>query len=144
MKNEHEGWQIKTSPKAQNEKGGKLIHFLLAKVIPALTLALFVVLMNSGKLLKTYALPDPVPGYFDRLERLITQEQWPAAAENAKKMEAAWRRVVRRLQFSEERDEINNFRHSLARMKGYIAAADKGGALAELKELEETWADLGK
>jgi hypothetical protein len=28
-------------------------------------------------------------------------------------MEAAWQKAVRRLQFTEERDEINNFRHSL-------------------------------
>mgnify|MGYP001163052965 CR=1 FL=1 len=119
-------------------------RFLLAKVIPTLVLALFVFLMNSGTILKIHGLSDPVPAYFDRLESMITQEQWPTAAENARRMEGAWRKVVRRLQFSEERDEINNFRHSLARMKGYIAAADKGGALAELKELEETWADLGK
>jgi len=136
--------QIKTSPKAQNEKGGKLSRFLLAKVIPAVTLAFFVAFMNSGTFLKTYGLREPVPVYFDSLETLITQEQWMAAAEKARQMEAAWDKVLRRLQFSEERDEINNFRHSLARMKGYIAAEEKGGALAALNELEETWVDLGK
>ncbi|NLY90506.1 MAG: DUF4363 family protein [Firmicutes bacterium] len=119
-------------------------RFLLAKVIPALALALFVVLMNSGTVLKTYGLADPVPPYFERIAMLISQDQWPVAGENAKRLEVAWRKVVRRLQFSEERDEINNFRHSLARLQGYIAAEDRGGALAELKELEETWEDLGK
>ncbi|HHT49594.1 MAG TPA: DUF4363 family protein [Firmicutes bacterium] len=100
--------------------------------------------MNSGLFWKSHGLPDPVPTFFRPLETMVTQGQWQMAAENANRMEAAWQKAVRRLQFTEERDEINNFRHSLARMKGYIAAEDKGGALAALKELEETWVDLGK
>ncbi len=85
-----------------------------------------------------------MPPYFQRLQQMITQGEWQEAAANLNKLELAWRQVVRRLQFSEERDEINNFRHSLARLKGYVAAKDSGGALAALYELEETWVDLGK
>ncbi|HHT05171.1 MAG TPA: DUF4363 family protein [Hydrogenispora sp.] len=122
----------------------KIGRFFLTKVLPAGILTLFVLFMNSGTFFKNYGIADPVPPYFQRLQTMITQGEWREAAENINKLELAWRQVVPRIQFSEERDEINNFRHSLARLKGYVAAEDTGGALAALNELEETWVDLGK
>lgn len=122
----------------------KIGRFFLSKVLPAVTLGFFVLLMNSGTFFKHYGVADPVPPYFQRLPTLIIQGKWQEAAENVDKLEAAWCQVVRRLQFSEERDEINNFRHSLARLKGYVAAGETGGALAALNELAETWVDLGR
>lgn len=116
----------------------------MTKVLPAVTLGLFVFFMNSGTLFKHYGISDPVPPYFPRLQRMITQGEWQEAAEDINQLEMAWGKVVRRLQFSEERDEINNFRHSLARLKGYVAAKEIGGSLAALNELEETWINLGK
>ena len=122
----------------------KMGRFLLYKVIPALILAIFVVLMNSGTFLKKpLGQIDNVPKYFSLLQASIRQSKWTEAADYLEKMQAAWGKVVPRIQYSEERDEINNFQHSLARMKGYVEARQKAGALAELKEVEETWNDLG-
>ncbi|HHW13056.1 MAG TPA: DUF4363 family protein [Firmicutes bacterium] len=116
----------------------------MTKVIPSVILAIFILFMNSGTFFKKYGLTEPVPFYFQRIEQMITRGEWQEAAANLNRLESAWRRAVRLLQFSEERDEINNFQHSLARLKGYVAAEETGGALAALYELEETWADLGK
>ncbi|HEY8463658.1 MAG TPA: DUF4363 family protein [Bacillota bacterium] len=119
-------------------------HFLLYKLIPALILAVFIVLMNSGTFLKhPRGTDDNVPKYFNLLHTSIQARHWPEAASYLNKLESAWRKIVPRIQFSEERDEINNFQHSLARLKGYLEAREKAQALAELKEIVETWADLG-
>lgn len=120
-------------------------RFFLAKIIPALTLAIFILLMNSGTFFKNLSGPTAhLPEFFSLLQASIHREEWPEAADYLKKMQSAWRIVVPRIQFSEERDEINNFQHSLARMKGFVEARHKAGALAELRELEETWVNLGK
>lgn len=120
-------------------------RFFLAKMIPALTLTVFILLMNSGTLFKNLSgKADRVPDYFPLLQTSIHQEEWLEAAGYLEKMQSVWQKVVFRIQFSEERDEINNFQHSLARMKGFVEARHKGGALAELREIEETWVNLGK
>lgn len=123
----------------------KFKRFLLYKLIPTITLIAFIVLMNTGTVLKRSLGPaDHLPCYFPLLQGSIQDGQWSTASGYLSKMQAAWRKVVPRIQFSEERDEINTFQHSLARMKGFVTAQDKAGALAELMELKETWADLGK
>lgn len=120
-------------------------RILLSKIIPALTLAFFIALMNSGTFLKKpLGHTDNVPKYFNLLQASIHARRWPKAAEYLNELQSAWRKVVPRIQFSEERDEINNFQHSLARMSGYLEARHQAGALAELKEIEETWNDLGE
>ena len=93
----------------------KMGRFFLAKIIPALTLAIFILLMNSGTFLKNLSGPtDHVLKYFSLLQASIHRDQWPEAADYLKKMQSAWRKVVPRIQFNEERDEINNFQHNLA------------------------------
>ncbi|NLM38035.1 MAG: DUF4363 family protein [Firmicutes bacterium] len=122
----------------------KIGRFFLTKALPCIILTFFILFMNSGNYLKNYGLAEPVPLYLQRLQQMIARGEWQEAAANLNQLEVAWRQAVRILQFSEERDEINNFQHSLARLKGYVAAEETGGALAALHELEETWADLGK
>jgi hypothetical protein len=123
----------------------KMGRFFLAKIIPALTLALFILLMNSGTFFKNFPGPTVhLPEYFSLLQTSIHQGEWPEVVAYLQKMQSAWRRLVPRIQFSEERDEINNFQRSLARMKGFVEARHKAGALAELRELEETWVNLGR
>lgn len=52
--------------------------------------------------------------------------------------------LVIRVQFSSERDEINAFTKSLARLHGAITAREKSNALMELYKVYEHWKDLGK
>jgi hypothetical protein len=48
------------------------------------------------------------------------------------------------VQFSSERDEINFFSMSLARLEGAILVKDKINAVMELKEAYEHWDQLGQ
>lgn len=122
-----------------------MIKFLLYKIIPAATLLLFILIMNSGDYLKgLIGGENSVSNYFPDLKREIASKQWTKAEANLVRMESNWRQVVTWIQFSEERDQLNNFQHTAARLQGYIIAQDQAGAYAELEELKETWNDLGR
>lgn len=122
-----------------------MIKFLLYKIIPTAALLLFMLIMNSGDYLKgLIGGGNNVSGYFSDLKKDIASNQWTKAAVDLEQMESNWRRVVKWIQFSEERDQINNFQHTAARLQGYILARDQAGAYAELEELKETWDDLGR
>lgn len=118
-----------------------MIKFLLYKILPTLTLVFFILIMNSGQ---TFQARDNILTYLPQVRSNINEDQWDKASQNLKSIQSAWGRVVKRIQFSVERDEINNLQHSLARLKGYIEAQDKSGAYAELEEVKETWEDLGE
>ncbi|HHU52228.1 MAG TPA: DUF4363 family protein [Firmicutes bacterium] len=122
-----------------------ILHFLLSKVIPALVLLLFMVIMNSGTVFKeTFGLNRRIPENFVLLQVSIGNEEWSAADYYLKELKTEWKKLLPSLQFSVERDEINHFQQTLARMTGFIEAKEKAGTLAELRALEETWRDLGR
>lgn len=119
--------------------------FLLYKLIPAVVLLLFIVIMISGTFLRdTPEFSYHIPGYFPQLKKTISRNQWDTAVDQLGNLQSAWRKMVQWIQFSVERDEINNFQHSMARFKGYLEARDRPGAFAELEEMKETWNDLGQ
>lgn len=123
----------------------KIVHFLLSKIIPALTLVIFIIIMNAGTVCRDFfGLNGEVAKHFTLLQLSINNQQWSTAQLYLDDLENEWKKLLARLQFSVERDEINTFQHSLARMKGFIEAQDNSGCLGELRELEETWSDLGK
>ena len=55
-----------------------------------------------------------------------------------------WDKVVNRVQFSAERNELDDLSMSIARLKGAIQAQDKPTGLTELSEAYEHWKNLGK
>lgn len=122
-----------------------MIRFLLYKVLPALTLGGFVLLMNGGDFFKRPTRPaEDVARHFPPLQAEIQFRRWTEASADLAKLKAAWGKLVPRIQFFMERDQMNNFQHSYARLSGYIEAHEPAGALAELNELKETWDDLGE
>ncbi|HEY8344084.1 MAG TPA: DUF4363 family protein [Bacillota bacterium] len=122
-----------------------ILHFLLSKVLPALVLLLFIVIMNSGTVFKeTFGLNRRIPENFVLLQLSISNEEWSAADYYLKELKTEWKKLLPSLQFSVERDEINHFQQTLARMTGFIEAREKAGTLVELRALEETWRDLGR
>ncbi len=121
------------------------MKFFLSKVLPFLILLFFILIMNSSILLKkSTGAKDNVVQHFRLLEKSIHQNEWLQSIENTRNLQSAWRIVLARIQFSVERDEVNNFQHSLARLKGYLKSQNKPGSLAELEEMKETWNDLGE
>jgi len=115
------------------------------KLIRMSALIIFIVVMTTGSFLKQpYYNTDDVIYYVDQLSDDIQKEKWEKANEQLEKIKKAWRHVVYRIQFSAERDEINTFKTNLERIRGFIIAEDKSGALADLSEMRYIWEQLGK
>lgn len=87
---------------------------------------------------------DNVLKNIDLTTNAVISEDWSLAAQDVSKLDASWKVVVKRIQFSSERTEINNISLSIARLKACITAKDKSSALIELNSAKEHWEDLGK
>ena len=114
-------------------------------VIPIITLLLFIFIMLSGNILKrTLGEDDDIPGAIDDIITAVNDGTWNKAEDMLRSLEGAWDKVVVRVQFGSERDEINMVSTSIARLKGAIKAEDRAGALMELYEVYNHWDQLGK
>lgn len=112
--------------------------------IPIVTIICFILIMLSGNYLKnSFGKDDNVPELIQVLTKNISDEKWEEANNNSEKLDEAWNKIVRRVQFSSERDEINEFSFSLARLRGAIKGKDKASSFSELSEAYEHWKELG-
>lgn len=119
----------------------KTILFL----IPVILLLIFILIMNTGPLLKhPWGNDDNVVKYLEETKAHVQQSRWDKAKGDADKLEKAWEKVKKRVQFGGERNEIDSLDISIARLKGFISAQEKGGALAELGEAKINWDDLAR
>ena len=101
--------------------------------------------MLSGDFLKKpLGKDDDIPESIDELLQIVQLEKWDEAGIKTKELNTRWKRIVDRVQFSSERDEINFFSMSLARLEGAILVEDKVNAVMELKEAYEHWNQLGQ
>ncbi len=117
----------------------KIIFYLL----PVALLGLFVAIMLSGSYLKQpFGTDDNVPGQISLVKNYVRNADWENAQKEQNNLEMAWEKIIPRIQFSMERDEINQLDISLARAKAAITAKDKAGALMELEEAARHWHNL--
>lgn len=113
--------------------------------IPIVALSFFILIMVSDSYLKgSLGKDDNIPQAIEGIIDDISNERWEEAKRNTEEIEGLWRKIVKRVQFSAERDEINAFSFNIARLHGAIMAKDKAGALVELREAYEHWEELGK
>lgn len=116
----------------------------LIKAIPITALALFILIMQSGYLLKkSFGGNDDICGTINDMINVVNNESWDEASVKLQYLENAWDKVVGRIQFSSERDEINDFKKCIARLKGAVKAKDKLNALMELYEAYNCWDNIG-
>lgn len=116
--------------------------FLVA-AIPLVTIILFLAVMLSGNFLKKpLGKDDNIPGLIDAIIIDIQNEQWDNVIKKSDELNQAWEKIVFRVQFSSERDEINHFNLALARLQGAISEKDRLTAIIELKEAYEHWEQL--
>lgn len=116
--------------------------FLIAAV-PIATIILFLAVMLSGNFLKKpLGKNDDIPGLIESLIIDIQNEQWEIASKKSEELNETWKKIVFRVQFSSERDEINNFRVAISRLQGAILERDRSSAIIELKEAYEHWDQL--
>ncbi|WP_238886621.1 DUF4363 family protein [Clostridium sp. YIM B02551] len=113
--------------------------------IPIVTIALFVLIMLSGNFLKRTPVHNiTIPGAIDLIISDIEDEKWEDASKKVDQLSASWDKMVKIVQFSSERDEINLFDADIARLRGAIMAKDKTNSLIELKEANAHWEELGQ
>ena len=117
----------------------------LVITIPIVTLVFFVLIMLSSSILKgSLGNDDNIPESIQLIIQDVESENWESASNKAENLSDAWTKVVKRIQFSSERDEINSFNASLARLRGALMAEDKSASYMELSEAYEHWEGLGK
>lgn len=113
--------------------------------IPLFLIALFILTMLSDKYLKhSFNDNDDVVYLLDTVAKEVNEEDWNKAKSSTEKLRSAWVMVVKRVQFSAEKDEINGFFRNLARLEAAIATNNKDNALMELNEAYYHWESLGK
>lgn len=117
--------------------------FMVA-AIPIATLILFILIMQSGFILKgPLGQNDDIPGAIKELMEYVRNDEWETVGHKTEELEKMWQGIVKRVQFSAERDEINFFSTSIARLRGAVLAKDKSNALMELNEAYNHWSELG-
>lgn len=117
----------------------------LVILIPAITIALFLLIMLSDNFLKNpLTNNDNLPLSIESIRKDIEAENWSDAGVKVENLSSVWDKVVKRVQFSSEKDEIDSLYVNIARLKGAIAAKDKSSSLMELNEAYEHWENIGK
>lgn len=112
--------------------------------IPIAALVLFIIIMQSGNLLKRpLGNKDDIPRSINDMIEAVNMESWDEAYNKLKDIEYAWDKVVKRVQFSSEKDEIEKIYACIARLHGAVMAEDKSNALMELYEAYNHWDNLG-
>lgn len=117
----------------------------LVITIPVVTIALFVFIMLSDKISKNpLTNNDNIPFSIAEVKKEIEMNNWREAKIKTDNLSKTWDKVVKRIQFSAEKDEINGFYKNISRLQGAIQAMDKTNAYMELNEAYEHWENLGK
>lgn len=117
----------------------------LVITIPIVILTLFILVMLSDKHFKNPITGnDNIPLSIEEIRKEIEKDNWAETIKKTDNLSNAWDKVVKRVQFSAEKDEIDGFNKSLARLRGAITAMDKSNAFMELNEAYEHWENLGK
>lgn len=117
-----------------NNIGKKIIRY----AIPIVALVVFIIIMQGGIYkLGSQDNKNKVYHYKSLLAQNIEDEQWTKAAADLDELEVRWNKLIPRLEYHAEMSAITGIDMSLGRIKGFIAAHDKGGALAELGEINK-------
>ncbi|OOM78491.1 mitochondrial ATP synthase B chain precursor [Clostridium puniceum] len=116
----------------------------LVITIPIVTLTIFIFIMFSSSILKpTFKNGNSIPESIQSIIQDIELENWDAANSKTDKLKITWEKVIKKVQFSSERDEINSFSTNIARLKGSIKAKDQSNSYSELNEALDHWTELG-
>jgi hypothetical protein len=118
---------------------------LITLAIPILTILLFIFIMQSGNLIKkSLEKDDPLVNHMENMVRAANDDNWAKVAVILDHLDADWKKLLFRLQFSCERDEINYINSNIARMRGAVLAEDRTNLLIELEEVKSHWDRLGE
>ncbi|WP_182200972.1 hypothetical protein [Paraliobacillus salinarum] len=113
--------------------------------IPILTIASFIVVMNSGYFLKgPFGDDDRLYEAITQIEQNVLEKKWEMAEENIAYSENAWKKIVRRIQYSVEKEYIIEINGILSRIRGGIKIYDDKAIIEEVYYFYEMWDKLAK
>lgn len=115
------------------------------KVIPVAILSVSIVMMLSGQWLKhSIGKEDDVIKGMTMLEQAVKEEDWDAAANHVEVIDSAWRQVVKRIQFSVERERIREVDAAIVRLKAAVSVQDEKKVIEEVEFFYMIWDTLGE
>ena len=115
----------------------------ISYTIPIVTLAIFVLLMLGGNYLKKpHNSSEDIIAIVELTIKHAKAEKWAMLGQDIARINFAWNKIIPRIQFSVERDEIYNINLNIARLRGCISAEDKPSTLIDLNEIIENWEEL--
>lgn len=130
--------------RAQSDDTDGLMKKLTYYGIPILTIALFVLIMNSSFLFKHPGGID-VSTELNGIKQHINNANWPEAAAHTNCMkETVMKEIFPFVQFSVERDDMIHIEMDFSQLRGALEAKDKGLSLVYLQELMNDWDNLSK
>ncbi|HEY8805208.1 MAG TPA: DUF4363 family protein [Clostridium sp.] len=117
----------------------------ISYAIPIVTLTIFVLLMLGGNYFKKpLRSSEDVVAFTQISIKHAEVEKWDMLQKDIINIDTAWKKIIPRIQFSVETDEISNISLNVARLKASIACKDKPNTLIELNEIIENWDELTK
>jgi len=109
------------------------------------TIIVFLLIMGTAVFLK-----NPITGNDDVLkhvqlvQKTVKTEEWQQANNEWKEATQAWEKVKNRIQFSVERDFIEDIDDELATIKGAIVAKNIDRAIIASERIKIIWDELGR
>lgn len=121
----------------------KFMKKFISYAIPIVTLSIFVLLMLGGNYFKKpHNSSEDVVAFVELSIDHVKAEKWNMLQQDIISIDAAWKKIIPRIQFSVERDEIYNISLNVARLRASIDSEDKTSTLIELHEIIEDWNEL--
>ncbi|SHG66788.1 protein of unknown function [Thermosyntropha lipolytica DSM 11003] len=118
---------------------------ILYYTVISLWLLIFVFILNSGDIAKKpWSHDDDFVLYATMLQKDITREDFRKASHDLEQLKKAWSKIVSRIQYSVEKEEINAIYVNLARLTAHIKNEDKKQALVEIEEMWNHWHHLNQ
>jgi len=118
---------------------------IISYVIPIVTLIAFILLMLGGNYFKKpRSASEDVIAFVEISIDHAKVEKWDMLKQDIASIDTAWKKIIPRIQFSVERDEIYNINLNIARLRGSVISEDKASTLIELNEIIENWDELTK
>lgn len=113
-------------------------------IIPIVIILLFTAVLGGGSFLKKpFGKEDHLLKSMHDLEELVKKKEWKQAKTKSKYALKAWDQVSNRIQYSVEREYLNDISGIFARIKGGIEAKDDKALLVEIYYFYEVWDNLG-
>ncbi|MEL7564821.1 MAG: DUF4363 family protein [Dehalobacterium sp.] len=106
--------------------------------------AIFLFAASTNYFKKPFSHDDNVQLHISNINSMVDKEDWAQAAKELKELETAWDKVVKRVQFTGEEDDIKKIYEALYRLQFMIKIKDLPGVKQELATIEFSWHDIGK